>query len=278
MNTMKWGFAGPWYGQLMTHDKDPLQARLKFLRHHNLNVVGMGLRQIETMDETQRNNLAQFLSDSDMELIPHVGFDYLHADADEAKRQAESVATSLSTHLPWMKSTIAVTTPRAGHRFDRVMPLPEKLERLSGSLAPLAAACNDLGVPLGIENHGDYYCSDLVDLCRNTPHLYIFLDTGNTFLIGESPMPAFEAAAPLTIGTHFKDHRVAPQPEARPLHFEVAGSVLGEGDVPLRQCYQLLLEKAPFPEKLVMEMEVVSPDDVDPLDCFERSLAFVRSL
>jgi hypothetical protein len=38
------------------------------------------------------------------------------------------------------------------------------------------------------------------------------------------------------------------------------------------------LNKAPFPDKLVMEMEIVSPDDVDPLDCFERSLAFVRSL
>jgi hypothetical protein len=40
----------------------------------------------------------------------------------------------------------------------------------------------------------------------------------------------------------------------------------------------LLLDKAPFPDKLIMEMEVVSPDDVDPLNCFERSLDFVRSL
>jgi sugar phosphate isomerase/epimerase len=278
VSNIEWGFAGPWYGQLMTLDKDQLQARLKFLRKYDLKVVSMGLRQIEQMENVQRESLAQFLSDNRMQVIPYVGFDYLKSDAAEIERQAQDHATALSTHLPWMKSTIAVTTPRAGHRFDRTAPLEEKMERLSTALAPLAKVCHEAGISLGIENHGDYYCSDLVELCRNTPHLYIFLDTGNTYLIGESPLPAFEVAAPYTIGTHFKDHRVAPCPEARPLHFEVAGSVLGEGDVPLRECYQMLQEQAPFPDRLVMEMEVVSPDDVDPLDCFERSLDFVHSL
>jgi sugar phosphate isomerase/epimerase len=262
----------------MTLDNDQFQARLKFLKKYDLKVVGMGLRQIEQMEATQRDGLAQFLSENGMQVVPHLGFDYLNADANEISHQAHTHAAVLRTHLPWMKSTIAVTTPRAGHRFDRTMPLNEKMERLSRALAPLARVCQEAGVVLGIENHGDYYCSDLAELCRNTPHLYIFLDTGNTYLIGESPLPAFEIAAPFTIGTHFKDHRVAPRPEARPLHFEVAGSVLGEGDVPLRECYQLLLDKAPFPDKLIMEMEVVSPDDVDPLNCFERSLDFVRSL
>ncbi|HEX8236567.1 MAG TPA: TIM barrel protein [Abditibacteriaceae bacterium] len=278
MSNIRWGFAGPWYGQLMTLDKDAFQARLKFLQKYDLKVVGVGLRHIEQMEVAQRESLAQFLSDNDMEIVPHVGFDYLKASADEIAREAQALATALSTHLPWMKSTIAVTTPRAGHRFDRTMPLSEKMERLSKALAPLAGVCHEAGISLGIENHGDYYCSDLAQLCHNTPHLYIFLDTGNTYLVGERPLQAFEVAAPFTVGTHFKDHRVAPCPEARPLHFEVAGSVLGEGDVPLRECYQLLLEKAPFPDNLIMEMEVVSPDDVDPLHCFERSLAFVRSL
>jgi sugar phosphate isomerase/epimerase len=278
MSDIAWGLAGPWYGQLLTLDKDNLYARLKFLRKYELQVVSMSLNQIVQMEVAERERLAQFISDAGMQIIPQVGFAYLDADAGETARQADQFAQNLSEHLPWMKSSIAITTPRAGHRFDRKLPLEEKLQRLSNALAPLAKAFYEQDVPLGIENHGDYYCSDLAQLCRQTPHLYIFLDTGNTYLIGESPLPAFEIAAPLTIGTHFKDHRVQPCPDARPLHFEVAGAVLGEGDVPLRECYQLLMEKAPFPDKLVMEMEIISPDDMNPLDCFERSLAFVRSL
>jgi hypothetical protein len=77
-------------------------------------------------------------------------------------------------------------------------------------------------------------------------------------------MLAFEVAAPWTIGTHFKDHRVAPRPEARPLHFEVAGSVLGEGGCASSRVLPITSwTKRPFPEKsLVMEMEVGSPEDV----------------
>ena len=69
-----------------------------------------------------------------------------------------------------------------------------------------------------------------------------------------------------------------PRPDASPLHFEIAGAALGEGDVPLRECYELLLQHAPHPDKLVMEIEMVSPEDMNPLECFEKSLAFVRSL
>jgi sugar phosphate isomerase/epimerase len=152
------------------------------------------------------------------------------------------------------------------------------MERLATVLPPLAEGCHRLGLPFGIENHGDYYCSDLVGLCEQVPHLGIFLDTGNTYLIGEAPLPAFRAAAPYVVGAHFKDHHVRPCPDARPLHFEVAPAVLGEGDVGLRECYEILLREAPRPHDLVMEMELIPPQGMPPLEAFERSLAFVRSL
>ena len=157
-------------------------------------------------------------------------------------------------------------------------PLAAQLDRLARLLPPLVQRCVEMELPFGIENHGDYYCSDLVALCQEVPHLGIFLDTGNTFLIGEAPMPAFEAAAPYVVGSHFKDHHVRPCLDARPLHFEVGPSVIGEGNVPLRECYQLLREQAPHPDRLVMEIELIPPPDLDPVVAFERSLAFVRTL
>jgi sugar phosphate isomerase/epimerase len=152
------------------------------------------------------------------------------------------------------------------------------MERLAATLPALTAGCHGLGLPFGIENHGDYYCSDLVSLCQEVPHLGIFLDTGNTYLIGEVPLPAFEAAAPYVVGSHFKDHHVRPCPDAHPLHFEVGPSIIGDGDVPLRECYQLLLEKNPNPDSLVMEIELIPPSGIDPVESFERSVNFVKSL
>jgi hypothetical protein len=71
---------------------------------------------------------------------------------------------------------------------------------------------------------------------------------------------------------------VRPRPDARPLHFEVGPSVIGDGDVPLRACYQILLDQAPDLDKLAMEIEFIPPPDLDPLAALERGLAFVRSL
>ena len=133
-------------------------------------------------------------------------------------------------------------------------------------------------MPLGIENHGDFYCSDLVNLCRRVPHLHLFLDTGNPFLIGERPDLALAVAAPWTIGTHFKDHRVRPRLDARPLQFEIDGAALGEGDVPLREAYARLRRESPFADRLIMEIEMIVPAGESPSACWQRSLAFVRSL
>ena len=158
----------------------------------------------------------------------------------------------------------------------RQPPFEEQLDRLSQALVPAAKVCHELGKPLGIENHGDYYCSDLVELCQRTPHLYIFLDTGNTYLIGEKSVSGCRDAAPYTIGTHFKDHYV--QPNLKQLCFELDGAPLGEGDVGLAEVYQILIEHTPDPDKLIMQWELVVPKGMSPLDCMERSWEFVRSL
>jgi hypothetical protein len=83
-------------------------------------------------------------------------------------------------------------------------------------------------------------------------------------------------AARDAVGTHFKDHLV--QPNVDNLRFEIRGSTMGEGDVPLRECYQILKENAPHPVRLVMELEFIPPDDLDPLVSLDKSLAFIRSL
>jgi hypothetical protein len=62
------------------------------------------------------------------------------------------------------------------------------------------------------------------------------------------------------------------------LCLEVDGAPLGEGDVPLRECYNILKQCSPNPDRLVMLIEMVTPKGTNPSDCWEKSLEFVRGL
>ncbi|WP_164545390.1 sugar phosphate isomerase/epimerase family protein [Paenibacillus albus] len=274
----KWGFAGPWYGELTAHTGSVLMDRLAMLRQYGFQLFSAGLHDLMKLPVDERKSLLAHLGEHGMELAVYTGYPYITAEADEAVSWNEEILLALSELCSVMKPVIVMTEAHYTSRFDKRIPLNAALERLSGALAPLAAGCKEFGTRLAIENHADFYCSDLVTVCRNTPDLWLFLDTGNTFLIGERPLEAFQAAAPYVIGTHFKDHQVRPVLDANPLHFEVGGSVLGEGDVPLQLCYDLLLAHAPFPEELIMEIEMICPSGMSPVAALEKSIAYIRTL
>jgi sugar phosphate isomerase/epimerase len=229
------------------------------------------------MEPAVRETVFDTIEQRDLRLTLGVGGGYF-AEAEEGQRRTEAALEGIRRYKDRVRAPIVMTTAGGVHRFMREPSLAEQLDRLAERLPPLVAGCAEMGLRLGIENHGDYYISDLVELCHRVPGLGIFLDTGNTFLIGEPPLPAIRAAAPYTIGTHFKDHRVRPCLDARPLHFEVGPSVLGEGDVGLAAAYRVLLEDAPDPRNLVMEIEMVPPQDPGPIESLKRSLAFIRQL
>jgi sugar phosphate isomerase/epimerase len=201
---------------------------------------------------------------------------YFAPDVDAVRRALDGCVEDLRAWGEMLRTPIVTTCVGPYHRFQSEPPLAAQLDRLADVLAPVAAACHEMHRPLGIENHGDYYCDDLAGLCDRVEHLGIFLDTGNPYLIGEAPLPACRRAAPYTIGTHFKDHLVHPDPKT--LTFVIGGSPLGEGHVGLREVYDLLRAEAPSPDRLVMQWEMVPPEDMDPFECLERSWAFVRGL
>ncbi|MEK7475750.1 MAG: sugar phosphate isomerase/epimerase family protein [Candidatus Coatesbacteria bacterium] len=277
---MTWGYALIWVDQFLRRDPDPLIARLKFLAHYGLTTTGIGAAEAACWDAGRAASVGRMLDENGLRLTLHTGLDFFNPDRAIVRRQAAEAVEALRRAVPVARAPLVTTCAGPVHRFMREPSLAAQLEMLAEGLVPLARACGDLRVPFGIENHGDYYVSDLVGLIERVPGLGLFLDTGNTYLVGEAPLPAFELGARYAVGTHFKDHHVAPRPEARPLHFEVGPSVIGEGDVPLRECYRLLMERNPAPDRLVMEIELIPPSFAgdDPVEAFEKSLAFVRSL
>jgi sugar phosphate isomerase/epimerase len=275
---MLWGYALVWMSDYLQRDPDPLMAKLKFLVDYDLQTTGLSVNEIARLEPARLDEIAQYVADHNLAIHLYAHAPYLDADLDTVKRSIDETVQAIERYHTLLHCPLVTTGVGSYHRFMRSPSLDEQMQRLAETLPALAAGCHSLEIPFGIENHGDYYCSDLVELIRQVPHLGIFLDTGNTYLIGEAPLPAFRTAAPYVVGTHFKDHHVRPCPDARPLHFEVDASIIGDGDVPLRECYQILVENTPNPEKLVMEIELIPPSGIPPVEILERSLAFVRSL
>jgi len=274
---MVWGYALVWPHQWMDRDEDPLMAKLLSLRDNGLTHCMSPVREWMDMPPPRRDRLMDFMAKHGVTVTLGIYTSYF-GDRDAARRDLEAQTRAFLDLAPQIDAPIAHTGVVTTHRFAADPPLERQMETLAELLLPVAKECAAAGRPLAIENHGDYYCSDLASLCRSVPGLRIFLDTGNTYLIGEQPIPAFEVAAPYVAGGHFKDHVVSPNPEK--LRFELGAATLGTGHVPLRECFEILQAKSPNPDRIAMQIELIPPSFVgnDNIDSFEQSVAFVRSL
>lgn len=274
---MIWGYALVWPHQWKDRDPDPLMVKLLALEEHGLIHCMTGMGEWMQMEPARRDRLIEFIQAHGLGVTLGIHTDYFGdraAARDDLARQTDAFLEL----APLVNAPIATTGVAATHRFAADPPLACQMEALADLLAPVARACAGIGRPLGIENHGDYYVSDLVELCSRVPGLGIFLDTGNTYLVGEKPLPAFHEAAPYVVGGHFKDHIVAPVQD--PLSFSVGAAVLGTGHVPLRECFAILQTKNPNPDKIAMQIELIPPSfkGEDNVRAFEESVRFVMSL
>ena len=274
---VRWGYALGWYGEYLTLDEDEHLAKLKFLTKYNFKCTHININEVEKFSDSKKDAIFKYLSDHDLDLMPSLGFNYIKSSDDEAKRETERQLKLLEKYAPLLRNRICHTGLSANNRFEVGMPAEQVLDIISDRIGGLAEGCAQIGTPLCAENHGDYYVSDIVKLCQITPHMYLFLDTGNTYLLGEKPLPAFYEAAPYTVGSHFKDQRVKPVPNANPLHFEVGNSDIGGGNALLRECWDILRKYAPLPNHLTMLFEMFPPPGMDVMTCLENSIAFVRS-
>ncbi len=270
-----WGLAGPYYGdyEVWRHE-DQLIGILEFISEQGFKSSSVPL---DVMQDPERaEKVIKIIEDNNLKMTTGFHLDFFKNTLDDIKRETDIFLENLKKYKDVLKIQIVTTCVGPYHRFMKSPSFDEQMETLNKALAPIAKGCYDLGVPFGIENHGDYYCSDLVELCKKTPHLGIFLDTGNCFLIGEQPIPAYEIAAPYVIGTHFKDHIVYPDPVE--LKLIIKGASLGDGHAELEKCFEILMKKNPNPEKLVLHWELIKPDEMNGLESIQRSWNFVEKL
>ena len=274
---MYWGaMTAGWLKGCLDRNEDPCVASLKFLSSYGLDLCDWSAFALLDMEAGRRDELAAMLRDHDMRATLAIWPGWLSDDRSALAQRIDRCLEAIETLPEMMRTPIFTTGVGSTHRFMREPSLEAQMDRLAEVMAPVAAAAAKAGCPLGVENHGDYYCSDLAALCERTPGLGIFLDTGNTFLIGERPLAAVRDAAPYTVGTHFKDHYASPR--FRPLGFEIRGAVPGEGDVGMREAYRILVENAPDPDSLAMILELDPVEGMTPQEVLTKAVAFVRTL
>jgi len=274
-----WGLALAWYAEYTAGgNPNPYLAKMDFLERYGMRAFMASVEEIHALAPSEQEVLFQALAERDMHVILHSNIDRTEIPFDEMDRETDEQLKLLEQYIPLCRSDI-VTTCAVSHRYDRKFPWDEKVKRFSKAMSPVAKLCWDLGAPFCIENHADYFVSELLDVLRETPRLYFFLDTANALHIGEQPVTACVDAAPYVVGTHFKDHYMV-RGEHPPLHYEIRGCALGDGDAELDKQYKIIMEKSPFRDKLVMLFELFTPEDksLTHIQCFERSVAFVKTL
>ena len=274
-----WGLALAWYGDYTAGGaENPHTAKMDFLAKYGMKAYHGSPEEIDEMAPADREKLFRELSDRDMHIILHAGISHVDGPYEDMDRYSEAQIKLLEKYVKPCRSDI-VTCCAGNHRYDKKWPWDERIARFSKALSPIAQACHEMGSPFSIENHADYFVSDLLEVLRETPRLCIFLDTGNALHIGEQPVTACEDAAPYVVGTHFKDHAMV-RGEKPPLHYEIRGCALGDGAAELERQYKIIFDRSPFRDKLVMLFEMYTPEDksLKPAECFDKSVAFVRRL
>ncbi len=271
-----WGLAHAWYPEYLEgHPADDFQAKIRFLKRYGMTTFICSFDELDRMSKERRQDLFAAIEAEAMEVSPHFTCCSMAASADERKREAQRIAGQIDTYALSLRAPLIACTAGDSYRYDRIMSFEEKVARFAEFLGPIVATAADIRV--AIENHADYYVSEIVKIIQAVPGLGLLFDTANSLHIGEHPYKAAADAAPYTMGTHFKDH-VMTRGSAPPLHYEIEGCALGEGDAMLAKCYREILDKSPYADRLVMLIELFKGEKEDSLECWEKSVKFINQL
>lgn len=122
---------------------------------------------------------------------------------------------------------------------------PVVFEDAAESLKKIIPVLKKYRVRLALENHEYETSEELVQVIRqiDSPWIGLHYDFGNSMMAWEEPVQAAENMAPYTLTTHFKDHIVIPCPEDQ-YHYVVCGIPAGQGNIDLKTCLRILLDKS----------------------------------
>lgn len=188
------------------------------------------------------------------------GADFLRNDTRaEIERVKKEVALAALTGAAFVRHD-AASVSGIFRSFDAALPT------LATACREVAAYAQTLGIRTMVENHG-FFCQDSDRVERlfravDHPNFSLLTDIGNFLCADEDPVTAVSRVAPYAAYVHVKDFHVKSGSGDDPGEFffqsrggnYLRGSIIGHGNVPVRQCLQAL-KRAGYKGWVALEYE-----------------------
>ena len=199
----------------------------------------------------------------------------MDAEVERLKGQVE-VAAELGAKILRHDVCYTLTKTGKGRSFDLMLP------DIAANARKITEYAQTLGIRTCTENHG-YIAqdSDRVERLFNAvahDNYGLLCDMGNFLCVDEDPAIAVSRVAPYAIHVHIKDMLYRKEPfsgsyfPSRGGNY-LRGTVVGEGDVPVKQCLRILF-KAGYEGFVSLEYEGVE----DCIDAIGRGLSNIKAI
>ncbi len=181
-------------------------------------------------------------------------------DSDaEVKRLCEQVDVAAALGAKVMRHDVCYRLGKTGksRSFDGMLPT------IAQNARRITAYAESVGVRTCTENHGFIaQDSDRMERLFNAvdhDNYGLLVDMGNFLCVDEDPITAVSRLAPYAIHAHIKDMRRVRDPKEPKLLTtrggnDIVGAVVGEGDVPVKQCLSIL-KRAGYDGYVTLEYE-----------------------
>jgi sugar phosphate isomerase/epimerase len=254
-----YGQPSPYFTQTPVHI-DPSKA-LEWLIQKcvqlRLPVIHAG---INNWDDAYVDKIKGLLTKHELEMMPAIAGDFVNV-GDVAKQAVDAACETLRRYQRFGDIRISkfCTYPMIHTRFTTEPPLDEQLDRIVENTRPIAKVAQECGIVLAFENHLDYRAREVNRIIEavDSLHLRFLFDTGNTLTVCEDPVDAAHEAAKYTVLVHLKDVKVHPWNPGREFVSVMYAAPLGRGHVKNKEIVQIMKEKAPNADDLVLSLEMM---------------------
>ena len=236
--------------------------------------------------EKQKENAARLREEADRLSFPitnySIGANLYKDTAEERKAEVDrlkgqlDVAKILGAKIMRHDVCYSVGKTGAGRSFDLMLPY------LADSIRQVTEYGESLGIKTCSENHG-FVAQDSDRMERlfnavNHENYGLLVDIGNFICVDENPITAVSRVAPYAIHVHAKDMLVRSEKPATFIGMTrgcnyFSGTVIGEGDIPVKQCLAIL-KRAGYDGNISIEFEGAD----DCIEGISRGLTNLRSI
>lgn len=241
-----------------------------------------GVKNVELLDcflSDKLNDCIKLLDKLNMKVSSYsIGNDFVHNEEEKRKAELQSVFQGIDTAVKFKAKYLRVFS---GNVKDDIS-YNQGREWILYSFKEAAKYAEKKGVIMVLENHGFFAgkSSQVKEIIEyvGSPNLRANTDVGNFLLVEENPLEAVKNLHEYVSFVHFKDFKFVGNEESvyqsiSGKHYQ--GTVLGRGDVPLKEVVDYLYIKG-YNGYLSIEYEGIGDPLVETSDCIKYANSIIK--